>query len=151
MDRNDDSSSHDDAVRSFNIFSDETIDQANKIMDYFPTGIISNSRSEMDCKRINVTPAPKKRMFDHDDYTQMMNDGLFLDSDDVNNPEDEVMRADAFCVDDGYEEDVIEISRSFAMNYWHSTENSKEQEGRDVSQQLEEQTSCEEDAVNECI
>ncbi|XP_075147312.1 tudor domain-containing protein qin isoform X2 [Haematobia irritans] len=114
-------------------------------------GIQSNviSTTNVDSRKTNVerklaTPHAKKRMFDHKDYTRMMNGAIKLF--DMNSFCDEDTNDDAFCIDDDTGEDIVEMSHSFAMNYWHSAaDDMKDEEGKEISQQLEQRISLQED------
>ncbi|XP_058982568.1 uncharacterized protein LOC101894940 isoform X2 [Musca domestica] len=91
-------------------------------------------------------PPTKKRMFDHSDYTQMMNGGLLLDVDDLSNVSGNDHKMVSFSIADDDDEDVVEMSHNFAMNYWHSaTDDTKRNEEYDICQQLEHRISFQEE------
>ncbi|XP_073813354.1 tudor domain-containing protein qin isoform X2 [Musca autumnalis] len=105
---------------------------------------ITQSRDEN--KSSLVTPPTKKRMFDHTDYTQMMNGGLLLDVDALSNISGNDMKNESCSISEGDDEDIVEMSHTFAMNYWHSVADDIKSEEEDaISQQLEQRISFQEE------
>lgn len=58
-------------------------------------------------------PPSKKRMFDDNDYTQLVNGILPMESDGLPSH-----CADDNCLDDDGD-DIVELDYKFTMNYWH--------------------------------
>ncbi|XP_059217931.1 uncharacterized protein LOC106084621 isoform X3 [Stomoxys calcitrans] len=111
------------------------------------SNIVTTTNSNIKSYRNSITPPIKRRMFDNSDYTQMMKEGMMaFDIDDLNNTGDDQNDNKAFFIDEDNNDDIVEMSHSFAMDYWHSAVDDMNEDGdREICQQLERRISFEED------
>ncbi|XP_065371738.1 uncharacterized protein qin isoform X2 [Calliphora vicina] len=114
----------------------KNIDHCTKPMAKTTTETITTNTAS------NKPPPTKKRMFNDNDYTKMMNDMMVYDTDDIVDNYQHEFDLDDNDNDGDEDEDIIELGQSFAMNYWHNAaEDMREEEDEEIIEQLDRRAS----------
>lgn len=115
----------------------EMLDRLSKTADEdeYPLPRAKNAIEATSSVNATNNPPPKKRLFNDNDYTQMMNVMMVYDDNDVfENAAIDLKKPYEEEVD---EEDFVELGESFAMNYWHNAlDDMREDEDEEISEQL---------------
>lgn len=113
----------------------EIFDNLSKVSNKDGTCLKAKTETAINSTTQNKSPPPKKRMFNDNDYTEMIKEMMVFEED--GNFDGFTHIGDEANNDD--DEDVVELEQSFAMNYWHnSVENMRLEEEDEINKVLDE-------------